>query len=154
MVGALFGKSSSARGVTAARRNANEILEFVNLAEKADVPAHSLNVPERKRLEIARALAMKPKLLLLDEVMAGLNPTEIATACDLIKRIRDRKITIMVIEHVMKAIVTLSDRIVVLHHGEKIAEETPDAVMSDQRVIKAYLGNRYGQTAGARVRDN
>jgi branched-chain amino acid transport system ATP-binding protein len=149
MVGAMFGQAAGRETVWTARGIAEGVLEFVGLEAKADVPAESLNVPERKRLEMARALAMNPTLLLLDEVMAGLNRTEVARAVELIKRIRNRGVAILVIEHVMKAIVSLSDRIVVLHHGERIMAGTPDVVLSDARVIDAYLGARYRRRAAS-----
>jgi branched-chain amino acid transport system ATP-binding protein len=100
-------------------------------------------------MELARALAMRPRVLLLDEVMAGLNPAEIDAAVDLIKRVRDRGVTLLVIEHVMKAIRNLSDRILVLFHGEKLTEGAPAEVLNDQRVIAAYLGRRYAETVRA-----
>jgi len=143
MVGALFGARGGARELASARRQAEEILQFVDLGYRAQAPAEGLNVPERKRMELARALAMRPAVLLLDEVMAGLNPTEIDQAVELIKRIRDRGITLIVIEHVMKAIRNLSDRIMVLFHGEKLTEGLPDQVLNNPDVISAYLGRRY-----------
>ena len=143
MVGALFGKKGRKRTIWAARRKAKEVLETAGLNGKDDVPAESLNVPERKRLEKARALAMLPKLLLLDEVMAGLNPSEIDEGIRLIKKVRDAGVTILVIEHVIQAIAKVSDRILVLHHGEKIKEGNPDMVLNDKKVIEAYLGKRY-----------
>jgi branched-chain amino acid transport system ATP-binding protein len=143
MVGALFGARGGARELSSARRQAEEILEFVGLGHRAQAPAEGLNVPERKRMELGRALAMRPIVLLLDEVMAGLNPVEIDQAVDLIKRIRDRGITLIVIEHVMKAIRNLSDRIMVLFHGEKLTEGLPDQVLNNPDVISAYLGRRY-----------
>ena len=149
MVGALFGARGGPRQVAEARRQAAEVLEFVALAHRADASADALNVPERKRMELARALAMRPRVLLLDEVMAGLNPTEIDAAVELIKRIRDRGISLIVIEHVMKAIRNLSDRILVLFHGEKLTEGTPGAVLNDPQVIAAYLGRRYAEMAHA-----
>lgn len=149
MVGALFGARGGARELAAARRQADEILEFVGLAHRAAAPAEGLNVPERKRMELARALAMRPTVLFLDEVMAGLNPAEIDEAVQLIKRIRDRGITLMVIEHVMKAIRNVSDRIMVLYHGEKLTEGLPVEVLNNPEVVSAYLGRRYAEQARA-----
>jgi branched-chain amino acid transport system ATP-binding protein len=149
MVGALFGARGGTRDVASARRQAEEILDFVGLVHRAQAPAESLNVPERKRMELARALAMRPSVLFLDEVMAGLNPVEIDEAVQLIKRIRDRGITLMVIEHVMKAIRNVSDRIMVFHHGEKLTEGSPDEVLNNPAVISAYLGRRYAEQARA-----
>jgi branched-chain amino acid transport system ATP-binding protein len=143
MVGAFFGKKGKRRSVWAARRKAEETLELIGLAAKKNVAGESLNVQERKRLERAKALAMLPTVLLLDEVLAGLNPTEMDEGVELIKKVRDAGVTILIIEHVMKAIANLSDRIVVLHHGEKIIEGTPQDVLNDRQVIKAYLGKRY-----------
>lgn len=149
MVGALFGARGGARELASARRQAEEVLEFVGLAHRARAPAEGLNVPERKRMELARALAMRPTVLFLDEVMAGLNPVEIDEAVQLIKRIRDRGITLVVIEHVMKAIRNVSDRIMVFHHGEKLTEGSPDEVLNNPAVISAYLGRRYAEQAHA-----
>jgi branched-chain amino acid transport system ATP-binding protein len=141
-VGALFGKDGGERHVRQAREQARASLEFVGLAKRAEQRADSLSGPERKRLELAKALAMKPRLLLLDEVMAGLNHVEIEGVIDLIKQVRDEGISVLVIEHVMKAIRSLSDRVFVLHHGEKIAEGETGQVLSDSRVVEAYLGRR------------
>ena len=143
MVGAFFGRFGKGKSEAAARRSATETLEFLNLSEKRDLPAGSLNVLERKRLEIGIALAMSPKLLLLDEVMSGLNSTEIDEGVELIKRIRERGITILLVEHVMRTVTNTCNRMLVLHRGEKIAEGTPEHVLSQGQVIEAYLGKQY-----------
>jgi branched-chain amino acid transport system ATP-binding protein len=147
MVGALFGARGGARNLAAAQRQAEEVLEFVGWPTARS--AAGLNVPERKRMELARSLAMRPTLLFLDEVMAGLNAAEIDEAVELIKRIRGRGITLVVIEHVMKAIRKLSDRIMVLFHGEKLTEGSPEEVLNNPEVVSAYLGRRYAEQAGA-----
>jgi branched-chain amino acid transport system ATP-binding protein len=149
MVGALFGADGGARALAEARRQAKAVLEFVALSHRAEAAADALNVPERKRMELARALAMRPTVLFLDEVMAGLNPAEIDAAVELIKQIRDRGISLVVIEHVMKAIRHLSDRILVLYHGEKLTEGPPDEVLNNPEVIAAYLGRRYADASRA-----
>lgn len=126
-----------------ARERALEVLEFVGLADQQDKVAKSLTISDRKRLEVARALATRPRIMLLDEVMAGLNATELNEMLGLIKRIREGGVTLLVIEHIMAAIMTVSERIIVLHHGEKIAEGSPQEVARDKRVIDAYLGEEY-----------
>jgi branched-chain amino acid transport system ATP-binding protein len=143
VVGGLYGHSEG--GVRIARQRAEELLDALGLGEKANEPAETLNAPERKRLEVAKALSTDPTLLLLDEVMAGLNATEIDLAVDLIKRVHARGVTILLIEHVMQAIASLADRVIVLHHGLKLAEGTPGEVLSDEMVIDAYLGRGRGQ---------
>ena len=144
-VGAMFGKGGKARSAAAALDAAREIVAFVGLEGLRDQPADQLNVASRKRLEIAKALAMDPAVVLFDEVMAGLNPREIDKAVELIRKIRERGVSILIIEHVMRAIKAICDRLFVLHHGEKIAEGTPAEVFSNEEVIRAYLGKRYGQ---------
>jgi branched-chain amino acid transport system ATP-binding protein len=141
-VGALFGREGSKRALADARQKAREQLEFVGLSQFLERRADELGGPARKRLELAKALAMDPKVLLCDEVMAGLNHVEIDEVIDVIRRVRDRGISVLVIEHVIKAIRSLSDRLLVLHHGEKIADGKPEVVLSDERVIQAYLGGR------------
>jgi branched-chain amino acid transport system ATP-binding protein len=126
-----------------ARERALEAMELVGLSGRRDTVAKSLTISDRKRLEVARALATRPRLLLLDEVMAGLNPTELGQMLDILKRIRGRGVTLLVIEHIMAAIMTVSERLLVLHHGEKIADGAPKAVAGDQRVVDAYLGEEY-----------
>lgn len=128
---------------SAAESKAVETLKALNLYEKKDVKAGNLTIADRKRLEIARALATDPKLLLLDEVMAGLRPTEVDEMVKIILGLRDRGITIFIIEHIMRAIMALSDRVVVIHFGQKISEGPPKEVASDEKVIKAYLGEEY-----------
>ena len=141
-VGALFGHGGGESDLARARELARAQLDFVGLAKFADQRADELGGPSRKRLELAKALAMQPKVLLCDEVMAGLNLVEIDEVIDVLKRVRERGISILVIEHVIKAIKSLSDRLLVLHHGEKIADGDPDAVLSDAQVVEAYLGRR------------
>jgi branched-chain amino acid transport system ATP-binding protein len=126
-----------------ARERALEVMELVGLLECQDKAAKNLTTSDRKRLEVARALATRPRLLLLDEVMAGLNPTELVQMLEILKKIRDRGVTLLVIEHIMAVIMNISERILVLHHGEKIAEGAPKEVAGDKRVIDAYLGEEY-----------
>ncbi len=139
MIGA-FAHVSSERE---AREIALAVLDFIGLYPKRNQLGKSLTLGDRKRLELGRALATKPRLLLLDEIMAGLNPTEIEEAISLIQKIKKLGITIILIEHVMQAVMNLSDHVVILHHGEKIAEGPPRQIATDEKVIKAYLGEEY-----------
>jgi branched-chain amino acid transport system ATP-binding protein len=129
-------------GTTAARRKATEVLEFTGLAGRAGAPAGDLTPPEKRRLEVARALATEPKLLLLDEVMTGLTPAEAQRGVELVRRVRDLGITILMVEHVMEIVMPLVDRAVVLDLGRVLAEGRPAQVAADPKVIAAYLGDR------------
>jgi branched-chain amino acid transport system ATP-binding protein len=144
-VGALFGRSEAQRTMRDALARADEILRVTGLWERRDTHPSNLSVAESKRLELAKALAMEPKLLALDEVMAGLNPAEIQEAVHLIQQIAASGVTILVIEHVMKAIIALAGRIVVLHQGRKLADGPPNEVLVNPTVVEAYLGQRYAQ---------
>jgi branched-chain amino acid transport system permease protein len=139
VVGALSRTASAAQ----ASLEAEEILAFVGLADRRDTLASSLTPGDQKRLELARALATGPSLLMLDELMAGLTPTELREAMDVIGRIRGLGVTVLLVEHVMQVVMQISDRVVVLHHGEKIAEGSPAVVAADERVVTAYLGDEY-----------
>lgn len=143
-VGALYGRGQT-KSQPRAREQSMQILDEVGLADRADVLASALTLADRKRLEVARALATEPRLLLLDEVLAGLNATEARDALDLLRQLRkSRSLSIIVIEHVMKALMQLSERIIVLHDGSKVMEGIPAEVANDPRVIKAYLGEKRG----------
>jgi branched-chain amino acid transport system ATP-binding protein len=145
-IGGMFGsqRASSARG---AIEDADEALERVGLLDRADASPGDLSVADARRLELAKALSMGPRLLLLDEVMAGLRPGEIQPALDLIASLKDEGVTVLVVEHVMKAILAVSDSLLVMHEGSVLAEGDPETVMKDDRVIEAYLGQHYAERA-------
>ena len=130
-------------GTAAAMRTAEQVLDFAGLAAKIDAPAHSLSPPEKRRLEIARALATKPRLLLLDEMLTGLTPTEAAAGTALVRAVRDQGVTILMVEHVMEIVLPLIDRAVVLNLGRVLMQGSPAEVVRHPDVIRAYLGDRY-----------
>jgi branched-chain amino acid transport system ATP-binding protein len=131
-------------GTKKTEERAEEVLRQVGLYQQRHQTAGTLTLAGRKRLEVARALAINPKLILLDEVMAGLNATEVQQTIELIQLIREKGITIFIIEHIMHVILSLSDRVIILNYGEKLCEGTPEEVVNDKRVIEAYLGEGFG----------
>lgn len=153
-VGAMFGAGGAKRTTAQARAYAEEVVKRVGLEQRIDHRASDLTIPDLKRLELGKALAMDPELLFLDEVMAGLNPTEVERAMELIRGINRSGVTLFVIEHVMKAIMGISDRVVVLHYGKKIAEGAPQVVIESPEVIEAYLGERFAKRERQRREKN
>jgi branched-chain amino acid transport system ATP-binding protein len=147
VAGALF--AGRHRGLRAARARADEVLEFVRLTDVAERMAGDLGMPQQKRVQLARALAMDPAVLLLDEAMAGLNPGELDEALALVRAVHARGVSLIVIEHLMKVIMGLSHRVVVLHHGQILADGPPAAVVEDPEVVKAYFGERYHRRRAA-----
>jgi branched-chain amino acid transport system ATP-binding protein len=145
--GALFGGAQAS--VAAAKAVAREQLELMGLTSYADRPASALTLAGRKRLELAKSMAMQPKVLLLDEVNAGLNSSEIDGALRLIRKIAERGVTILIIEHLMKVVMSLAQRVLVLHHGQLIAEGGAAEIVRDKRVIEAYLGEKFARRVAA-----
>ena len=144
-VGALFGRADARRGPKEAFGIADQVLDLVGLKAKADHPVSALTIPDRKRLEVARAVATRPHLLLLDEVMAGLNNVEIDDALEMVRAVHATGVTVLLIEHVMRVIVGVCRRAVVLDFGQVLAQGEPEVVLRDDRVIQAYLGERYAK---------
>lgn len=126
--------------VTQGKMEAAEILDWIGLADKKDIITHNLNLADRRRLELAKTLATKPQVLLLDEVMSGLNPKELGDMVEIIRNIAQKEVTLIIVEHVMRAIISLATRIIVLHYGEKIADGTSTEILSNPQVVEAYLG--------------
>lgn len=147
-IGAVYGQSSTSGRGRASRQDVLDALDFVELSDKVDAPALTLPLFEKKRLMLASALVFRPKLLMLDEPAAGLNQAEIQKTIELIRRIQGEGITIILIEHVLPLLLSVSQRIMILNQGEKLVEATPQEVVQDQRVIEAYLGRR-GERAAA-----
>jgi branched-chain amino acid transport system ATP-binding protein len=144
LVGALFGGNKKSRDGKDAIERSKQLLDFVGISEsKYHLPVRSLNLPELRRVQLAKALATEPRLLLLDELLAGLNPSESDEAIELIGNIRNQGITVLIVEHIMRIIMGLCDKVVVLHHGEKVAEGAPSDIIKDENVIKLYLGKKY-----------
>jgi branched-chain amino acid transport system ATP-binding protein len=139
-IGSLFGAQKRLK--TDATTEAKELLDFVGLSDVAYSPGRDLTLAHQKRIEVARALATKPSLLLLDEIMSGLNQTELAEAMELVNKIQKKGITVVMIEHVMKAIMGICDRIIVLNYGKKIAEGTPEEIVNSKTVVEVYLGEK------------
>jgi branched-chain amino acid transport system ATP-binding protein len=144
--------AAGADSISAAREQAREHLEFVGIGRLAATPSRALTLPDRKRLELAKGLAMRPRVLMLDEVNAGLNSGEIDAALDLIRRVSARGVTIIIIEHLMKVVFSLSHRVLVLHQGALISQGKPAEVAEDENVIRAYLGARFAERHKGLVR--
>jgi len=144
-IGAMFGNADGRGGLKQAFEKADQVLELVGLKNRANQQVTSLTIPDRKRLEVARAVATRPHLLLLDEVMAGLNNVEIDEALEMVRAVHATGVTVLLIEHVMRVIIGVCKRAIVLDFGHVLAQGEPEAVLRDERVIEAYLGERYAK---------
>ncbi len=150
-VGGVFG-TKPRNDLKSAMEASERVLNFVGLKEKMDRQVTSLTIPDRKRLEVARALALHPKLLLLDEVMSALNPKEVDAMMEMVREINRQGVTIVMIEHVMRATMALCQRILVLHHGKRIALDNPESISQNEEVLQSYLGTRFAQMEAARAK--
>jgi branched-chain amino acid transport system ATP-binding protein len=153
LVGSLFGTKKH-KDIGTGMREVDEALDFVRLDAKKDWRTSEITIADKKRLELARALVMNPKLLLLDEVMAGLNPREVEDLMEMIVKVNRRGITVLMIEHVMKAVMGISQRIMVLHHGRRIALGPPKEIVENEEVIKSYLGERFARNEAEREKSS
>ena len=151
LVGALFGRGRDSISPTRRARELDDILEFLDLQRRRSDPVESLNIPERKKVELGRALAMRPSVLLLDELVAGLNPTEMKSLMAVVRRINQQGVSLLIVEHVIQVVAGLCDRVIVLHHGQKLADGPTDRVLSDRQVVEAYLGKSYVERFGGNV---
>ncbi len=149
LVGVLFGRERGPSGRAWREQKLEEILGFLDLLRRRFDPVESLNIPERKKVELGRALAMEPSVLLLDELVAGLNPTEMESLMAVVRQINRQGVSLLIVEHVMRVVAGLCDRVIVLHHGQKLADGPTELVLNDRQVTEAYLGRSYIERIGS-----